>query len=249
MQLSQYLTDTQALLRDNLGLLTPVSQLTNWINQSRNQVSYVTGCLEFLASGNAPFGNAATPGYMVPGGFTPGSQFRSSFRTIVNQEKYPFSMALAQIQATNAGIQHVMDITSIAVSWGSMRPALDFMPWEDLQAYARSYKFLVTSYPLVWSTDGDGANANVWMFPVPCQGLEMEWQCLCSPSPLYSNDDVDAIPDPFTGAVKYYAAYLAYLGRQNTQSAELHLQLFNQTLGIRRGATSHGRVTTWYGTT
>ncbi len=233
-------------MHDNLGLLITVPQLTRWINEARRQVAYRTGCLNLLASGDAPFGNAATPGFFVPGGATPGSQFRSTFRTIVNQEKYPFTMALDIIQQMNEGIEHVLDITSIAVSWGSMRPALDYMPWDDFQAYARSYKFLVTSYPLVWATDGDGANANVWMFPVPCQGLEMEWQCSCSPKPLITNSDYDAIPHPFQNSVKYYAAYLSYLSTQRMQQAEIYLQLFGSSLGTGRGATEHGRVSNWY---
>jgi len=239
-------TGTQALLRDNLGLLTPVSQLTNWINEARRQVAQLSGCLERLATGKAPFGNAATPGYMVPGGATPGSQFLSTFTTINGQEKYPYSMALAQIQAAYAGIEYVHDVTSVAVSWGSMRPALEFQAWEDFQAYCRSYKFLVTSYPLIWSNDGDGADANLWMFPVPCQNLEMEWQCTCSPLPLVTNSDYDAIPSPFTNSVKYYAAYLAYLGRQNYGQAETMLDLCNRSIRVARGATDRGRVSSWY---
>ncbi len=246
MQLSQYVTATQALLNDPLGLLTSVSQVTNWVNEGRRQVAYLTGCLEFLATGMAPYGNSALPGTMVPGGATPGSPLTSSFNTIVGQEKYPYSMALAQIKATNSGIEYVQDVTSIAVSWGSMRPALAFIPWEDFQAYMRSYQYLVTSYPQYWSNDGDGANANVWMFPVPSQNLEMEWQCTCSPLSLNTDSDYDAIPSPFQSSVKYYAAYLSYLGRQNLGMAEQYLELFNRNLQIGRGATERGRVTNWY---
>lgn len=246
MQLSQYITDTQSLLHDNLGLLTPVSQLTTWINEARRQVAYGTGCINLLATGMSPTGNQAQPGSMVPGGFTPGSQLVTPFQTIVGQEKYPFSMALAQIQNANAGIQYVTDITSLAISWGSMRPALNYMPWDDFQAYARSYNYIVSSYPLVWATDGDGANANVWLWPVPSQALEMEWQCCCTPAALVTDSDFDAIPHPMENCVKYFAAYLSYLGTQRTQQAQLMLQLFQSSLGRARSATEHGRVTDWY---
>jgi len=246
VQLSQYITDTQSLLHDNLGLLTPVSQLTTWINEARRQVAYGTGCINLLATGLSPNGNAAQPGSMVPGGFTPGSAPTPPFNTIVNQEKYPFSMALAQIQNANAGIQYVTDITSIAISWGSMRPALNYMPWDDFQAYARSYNYIVSSYPLVWATDGDGANANLWLWPVPSQSLEMEWKCCCTPSPLESDSDYDSIPHPFQNAVKYYAAYLSKLGTQQPQQAAMYLQLFQASLNRGRGSTEHGRVVDWY---
>ncbi len=246
MQLSWYINDAQTLLHDNLGLLITVPQLTRWINEGRRQVAYMTGCINVLATGKAPYGNQANAGYAVPGGATPGSPFRSPFRTIVNQEKYPFAMALAQIQATNEGIDQVLDVTSLAVSWGSMRPAMNYMPWEDLQAYARSYNFLVTSFPLVWATDGDGSNANVWMFPVPSLSEEMEWQCSCSPKALVADSDYDAIPHPFQNAVKYYAAYLSYLSTMRPQLAEVYLDLFMATLRRGRGATDHGRVASWY---
>jgi hypothetical protein len=246
VQLSWYINDSQTLLHDNLGLLVSVPQLTRWINEARNQVAYQTGCVSRLASGKAPYGNQANAGYMVPGGATPGSPFKSSFRTIVNQEKYPFSMALDQLKKTAEGIDEVIDITSIACSWGSMRPAMNFMPWPDLQAYARSYNFLVTSFPLVWSTDNDGSDANVWLFPVPSISEEMEWQCTCKPTPLVTDADYDAIPHPFNNSVKYYAAYLSYLSTMRPQTAEIYYDMFMQALRRGRGATDQGRVTSWY---
>lgn len=246
MQLSWYINDSQTLLHDNLGLLITVSQLKRWINEARRMVAYQTGCINLLASGQAPYGNTTQPGLMVPGGGTPGSTQTNTFMTIVNQEKYPFSMALDQIKATNAGIDHVLDVTSIAISWGSMRPAMEYMPWEDLQAFARSYNFLVTSFPLVWATDGDGANANLWMFPVPSLAEEMEWQCSCSPSPLVTDSDYDAIPHPFEQSVKYYVAYLSYLSTMRPQLADMYLELFMNSLRRARSATERGRVTQWY---
>lgn len=246
MQLSWYINDSRTLLHDNLGLLINTEQITRWINEARRQVAYQAGCINLLATGLSPFGNAAQPGVMVPGGGTPGSRPVNSFQTIVNQEKYPFSMATERIQADNAGIDYVLDVTSIAISWGSMRPAMEFMPWEDLQAFARSYNYLVSSFPLKWSTDGDGANANLWMWPVPSTVQEMEWQCSCSPAALVTDSDFDAIPHPFENAVKYYVAYLSYLSTMRPQLADLYLELFMTSLRRGRSATDRGRVAQWY---
>ena len=210
------------------------------------RVAYGTGCINLLATGMSPTGNQAQPGRWSLVDLPLVSQLLTPFQTIVGQEKYPFSMALAQIQNANAGIEYVTDITSLAISWGSMRPALNYMPWDDFQAYARSYNYIVSSYPLVWATDGDGVNANVWLWPVPSQALEMEWQCCCTPAPLVTDSDYDAIPHPFQNAVKYYACYLSYLGTQRPQQAGMMLQLFQASLGRNRGATEHGRVADWY---
>ena len=245
MQLSQYVKDTQALTRDSLGLLTSTAQVQRWVNEARRQTAYATGCLNLLATGMSPYGNSANPGTMVPGAFTPGSAPVTTFQTIPNTEMYPFSIATAQIKSAYAGIDYVTDVTSVAVSWGSMRPALDWMAWEDLQAYARSYNYLVTSYPLVWSTNGDGANANLWMWPVPSQALEMEWQCTCSPAALYTDSDYDAIPHPFQNCIKYKAAALCFLGT-NRGLVQLYEGMWQQAMVRARGATDHGRVAEWY---
>ena len=50
----------------------------------------------------------------------------------------------------------------------------------------------------------------------------------------------------FQNAVKYYAAYLSYLGTQRPQQAEVMFQIWQSTLGRSRGATEHGRVVDWY---
>lgn len=255
--LNQYLEDTTALLRDANFLFNAKTQLIRYINLARDQVAKQTDCIRGLAYGQAPFGTSAVPGTAMPGAMYPGTPDVQQFVTLQGLEKYSFGYALPFLQQTTQGVRGILDVDNVAVSWGGIRPSLNWMPWEDLQAYARSYNFLVTSYPFVWSSYGGGGNkGQVWLFPIPTilngeltapggQG-ELEWDCSCLPKYLYTDSDYEAIPDPFTNAVKFYAAHLAFLGSQRFGMANIMLSLFNDDLGIDNSAVLRGRTSQFY---
>jgi hypothetical protein len=253
--LSDYLADTSALLRDSNFLFNSPTQLTRYINQARTQVAIETGCIRALVAGNAPFGNAANPGTLIPGAGQPGSPLVQNFTTLTGVEKYHYGYAVPFLKANNEGVSGIVDVISVAVSWGGNLPSLNWMPWEDLQAYARSYNIGVMSYPFLWSTNGSGNKGQVWLFPIPQlvaggdfpggQG-EMEWDVTCLPSPLYTNNDYEAISDPFTDSVKFYAAHLAFLGSQRYGMAAVMLALFKENLGIQNSAGDRGKTDSYY---
>jgi hypothetical protein len=220
-----------------------------------------------LVTGQSPIGSAAQTGAMIPGAIVPGTlpgavanavnlggnaaTVTNSFNAIAGVEMYPYAYANPYARAQSQGIKAIINVLSLSVSWGSARPALNWLPWEDLQAYARSYNFGVTSYPYYWSCTNEGENGQVWLFPVPSQGGpngEMEWDTLCVPSDLTSDSDYDAIPDGFKGAVKYYAAAMSFWGSGRTGQARLMLDLFADDLGIARFSTDSGKVEEWYWT-
>lgn len=249
--LQNYINDTQALLHDTSGLFTPVSQLTRWINQARRQVAYRTACLRVLVAGNAAWGSGAEPGVLTPGAALPnqsqgGNAAYPTFTTIANVERYPFAYANPIIAQQDSGIKGIVDVFSVAVSWGGARPALSWLPWDELQAYGRSFNFGITSYPFYWSTYGDGENGEVWLFPIPTQNLEMEWDTTCVPSELTDDDAKEPLPEAFRPAVKYYAAHLAYVGSQRPSYSQMMLQMFQEILGIGRVASDRGKVRNYY---
>lgn len=263
--LDDYVGETQALLRDSSSLFTPLSQLKRNINSARNQVAKVTGCLPVLIAGQSSFGNMAQAGVAIPGAMVPGAlpgnfagaaiASANSFQTIAGVEKYPFKFANPYVQQANAGIDKIIDVINISISWGGIRPAMNWVPFEDLQAYYRSYNVGVFSYPFCWSTDGQGSNQNVWLFPVPSVGPstqvpggqgEMEWWVTCVPKPLYSNDDFEALPDNFTDAVKFFAAFLSLMAAQRFDAANIQLNLFNEFLGIDTVSSDRGKIQSFY---
>lgn len=254
--LNNYLADTSALLRDANFLFNSEVQLTRYINKARDQVAIQTGCIRALIYGQAPFGTSAVPGTSIPGGSYPGTPSVQSFTTQVGVEKYSYGYALPFLKQTTQGVRGILDVDNVSVSWGGIRPSLNWLPFEDFQALLRSWSVGVFSYPFVWTSFGGGGNkGQVWLYPIPQTAVsgdaanqqgEMEWDVSCLPSPLYNDSDVEAIPDPFTEAVKYYAAFLSFLGSQRYAMAAIMESEFNQQLSIANTAILRGRTSSFY---
>lgn len=253
--LNKYLEDTSSLLRDANFLFNSETQIIRYINRARDQVAIQTDCIRALVYGQAPFGTSAVPGTAMPGAMYPGTPDVQNFVTLQGVEKYSFSYALPFLKQTTQGVRGILDIDNIAVSWGGIRPVLNWMEWSDLQGYCRSYNVGTFSYPFVWSSFGAGNKGQFWLFPIPTittgdlfpggQG-EIELDCTCLPNPLYTDNDYEALPDPFTEAVCFYAAKLAFLGSGRYASAAVMDALFNEQLGIDNSAVLRGRVPSMY---
>lgn len=262
MALTNYLTETRDLLRDSNGLFFTDAQIKRYVNSARTQIAKVTACLQILVTGQSPFGSTAQAGSAIPGAMAPGmlpgnlddaenssgaeSTSSNSFQTIPGVELYPFKFANPYVRDANAGVKGILDVQDVAISWGGIRPALSWVPFADLQAYARSYNLGVTSYPFYWSTFGDGENGQVWLFPVPNQALEMEWICSCAPKDLNTDNDVEIIPSNFTDAVKFFAAYLGFLSSFRSGQALIQLNYFEDFLGLDRTSSDRGKTSSYY---
>lgn len=245
--LQDYQIDTAALLHDSNNLFTSPYQLTRWINQARDRVAEDSGCIRVLVAGQAPFGVAAQAGSAVPGGAIAGQAPVTEFFTIAGQEFYPFAFGNQTAVAQNRGTRAIVDVQNVAVSWGgSIRPVPNWMPWDQLQAFARSYNIGVFSYPFVWSDSGVGVNNRIWLWPAPSITSEMEWDVTMVPAPLFSNDDFEAIPDPFTGAVKYWAARAAFLSSfRNAQAADMEAEYW-KSMTKAASVGNRGRIPDYY---
>jgi hypothetical protein len=261
--LSWYINDASTLLHDQAFSFTSEKQLVRWINEARRQIAQRTACLRRLVMGQSAFGASAQPGQSVPGGVQPGAlpgsnsnaiafATTNAFMTIPGLERYPYrGFVNPYLQAQHAGIKGVIDTIAIAVCWGggqggSPRPQLAWMPWMDLQAYARAYATLVTSYPYWWSTYNDGEDGEIWLFPTPSFPMEIEMDVICIPKDLYSDDDYDAIPDGVKNAVKYGAASLAYQTSRRYAQAQMMENTMADRLGIARVASDWGKVSNFY---
>lgn len=247
--LATYITQTSRLIRDRSNITTPVDELVDYINQARNDVCRLTACLRCLIAGNAPFGSGATPGLMVPGGFTPGiaDTTITTFSTIPGVEHYHFGYAKPYLQAQYKGVDSVIDLIDVAVSWGSAsRPVMEWEAFEVLQALARIYSVGVFTYPFKAAKQGDGLNQILYLFPVPSQALEMEWDASCLPKALYTDSDYEAIPEPFNNAVKFRAASYVYMAQNRFGSSELMEEQFTRHCGLDRVASSRGETPSYY---
>lgn len=264
VQLADYVLDTLALLRDANSQFTTQQNLLRYINLARREVAKRSACLQALVTGQAPFGTGAQPNYAIPGAMIPGmlpdsnannanepgaiSTPSNQFTTIPGVEVYTYNYANPFLKRQYAGYDKVIYVFTVAVSWGGQMPVLDFMPWDNLQAYARSINLGVSSYPQAWSQKGVGENGQIFLFPIPTNLASsiMEWECVCTPLPLYTNSDFEALPEIYHGCVKYYAAYLAYLGQQRTGMAQTMRKLFDEQLEISGISSDWGHTDTYY---
>src|SRR5208282_568544 len=151
------------------------------------------------------------------------------------------------LKQQHAGCDRVNDAIALSVSWGGVsKPTLDWMAWDEFQAYCRSYALLNQSYPAVWSVYNDGALGEIWIFPVPSQMNDIELDCFCLPSDLHSDNDFDAIPESFSDNIKWGAAALCYLMTKRPAMAEVMAQRSGIDMLKQRAGTDAGKSRTMY---
>jgi hypothetical protein len=132
--------------------------------------------------------------------------------TVANQEIYSFS-TLPQGTQT-------MDILNINLYWGNSRVPMRYLPWTQFNAELRFWQNYV-GRPIAFSLYGP---QQFYLAPVPDQVYVLEIDTVIEPVALTLPVTVDPIPDPWTGPVPFYAAYLAKFKEQSYGEAEL----FNQ---------------------
>ena len=168
-----------------------------------------------------PTGAGATAGIIT---------LSAAVKTIVNQEVYAFSSYIPALQLAQPGASEIIGLQSISASWGSMKPTLDYKSWTSFQAQYRAWNVGQQNYPRIWSQYGRGSGGQCYLWPIPAVVSQMDWDAYCNPIPLVTDATVEAIPDPYTASVKYYAAYLAYLNAQRKDDAQFMQALFQQNL-------------------
>ena len=172
----------------------------------------------------------------------------NSLTTVPGQEVYKFSTANI-LAAQTAGVQAVIGILSVACAWGSnaaMKPMLQPKIWSEFQAYFRSYNNGMQNYPTIWSQYAQGVNGSIYLWPIPSQPSQMDWDCYCIPLDLVNDSTPEAIPYGWTDCVQYYAAYLAYLDAQRAEDADKMFKMFTMFMKRARAFSETPFVPDYY---
>ena len=98
------------------------------------------------------------------------------------------------------------------------------------------------SWPSVWSVYNDGPHGEIWIFPVPSQGTEIELDATVLPKPIYSDQRLQPIPPGFQDALVFSAAKYAFMSRGRYAQAEAMEAQFAGSLGIDRVAVDRGKT-------
>lgn len=160
------------------------------------------------------------------------------------QEVYKFSDVNLSM---NPGCESVFNVRSVSLLYNNYRYSLPKYSFTTYQAYIRQYPFQYQYIPTFFSQFGQGTGGSLYMYPLPSQSFQVEYDCLCLPSDLTTDQSVEAIPQPWQDAVPYFAAHLAFLELQNFNSAKALLDLYEKMAQAYSNYARIGRVVNPYG--
>lgn len=203
-----------------------------------------------IAAVDVQFGGA---GYIAPTGSvvaSAGSGASVTFTTTpistlnLAQEVYPFS----DIDVTMfPGVESVYMIKGVSVIFGSYRYSLACYAFSVYQAMIRRYTQGFMYVPAVCSQFGQGVDGSFYFYPPPSQQYPIEYDCFCLPLDLTAGDSPEAIPDPWTLAVPYFAASLCYAELQNFNAAKYYEDAFDKFILRHSNYARAGRMVNPYG--
>ena len=145
------------------------------------------------------------------------------------------------------GVQSIYAIQSVSILYSGFRYSLICYSFSTYQALIRIWAQQWQYVPCVVAQYGQGTNGSFYMYPIPSQAYQMEWDCYCLPQDLITDLSVEALPDPWTDAVAYWAAHLCYLSLQNFNAAKFYEDMFNRRCLGYSNAARVSRVTNPYG--
>lgn len=161
------------------------------------------------------------------------------------QEVYNFSDVDLSIFP---GVESIYAVLSVSLLYANSRYSVLVYSFPQYQAMIRQYGAGAYYYtPCMGAQYGRGSRGSLYLYPPPSQLLQMEWDCVCLPSDLESDLDFEAIPEPWTDAVPYYAASLAYMEIQNLNFARYYDEKFTERVTRFGAYTLPGRATSMYG--
>jgi hypothetical protein len=139
---------------------------------------------------------------------------------------------------------NTLDIVNINLYWGNTRYPLDWLAWSDFNARMRFWQNYI-GQPLAFSLYGQG---QIYLGPVPDQIYQLEIDTTILPTDLSLSTPTvaDAIVDPFTSPVKFYAAYLAKYYEQSFGEAEIYKQEYTKHITSVLNTTYTRRIPNIY---
>jgi hypothetical protein len=158
----------------------------------------------------------------------------NSATTITGQEVVNFTQLNPLLAAWNSGalpglqgMSQVYKVFSVACNQsGTYKPMLTPKIWNEFQAYLRIYSNTQQNYPIYWSQYGFGVTGSLYLFPWPAQPLQMDIDVCVTPINLVNDATPEAIPYPWTDAIPYYAAYLAYENSSRKEDADRMMKMY-----------------------
>lgn len=175
-------------------------------------------------------------------------------QTTIGQEVYRFSDVP---MSSFPGISAILSVRGVSIIWSNWEYSVNWVSYSKYNALVRQYVSTFFAPPTMGCQVGQGTDGSIHLYPLADQPYLMQWDTLCLPSDLSSDQDYEAIPDPWRHAIPFYAAHLALLGRaaEVPQMLPLAMQYYNEKNGglymahmkTARATSQPGRVSSFYG--
>ena len=183
----------------------------------------------------------------------------NSATTVTGQETVQFSTLNNVFSTWNTGafsgnpnpvigLSSVLKVFSVACNQaGTYKPMLTQKIWNEFQAYLRIYSNTQQNYPLYWSQYLYGVQGSIYLFPWPAQPLQLDIDVCASPITLVTDSTVEAIPYPWTDAIPYYSAYLAYENSSRKEDADRMFKMYKMFMMRARAFSETPFMPDYYG--
>ena len=160
------------------------------------------------------------------------------------QEVYNFAdVDLSQFP----GVDSCFGVQSVSLIYSNYRYSVPVYSFSIYQAMVRQYPSQYQYVPTFGSQFGQGSDGSFYMYPLPSQTYQLEWDMYCLPQDLTNNFSTDVIPKPWDDCVPYFVAHLAYLELQNFNAANMYLDLFDKMMLRKSQSARVSRVVNPYG--
>jgi hypothetical protein len=160
------------------------------------------------------------------------------------QEQYNFvDVDLSQFP----GVESILAVKSVSIIYANYRYSVPIYAFSVYQAMIRQYPFQYQYVPTFGSQFGQGTEGSFFMYPLPSQTYQLEWDCICLPSDLVDDQSVEVIQQPWVDVVPYFAASLAFAEMQNWNVSKYMLSLFDDMCQRKSNYARVGRVVNSYG--
>lgn len=147
----------------------------------------------------------------------------------------------------NPGVESVYAIRSVSIIYSNYRYSLPMYAFSVYQAMIRQYPNQYQWVPTFTSQYGQGTAGSLYMYPLPSQTFQVEYDCQCLPADLTDDQSVEALPMPWQDAVAFYSAHLAFLELQNFNAAQGFLALYEKFVQRYSNFARIGRAVNPYG--
>lgn len=162
----------------------------------------------------------------------------------IGREQYP----LSEIDVSMfPGVDSVMMVHGISVLYSNYRYSLPQYDFSTYQAKIRQYSLLYQYVPAFCSQTQQGADTVLFLYPLPSQTYQVEYDCFCLPQDLTAPNSQDVIPKPWDDAVAYFATSIIFQELQNLNYSKFYLDLFDKMLLRYSTAARWGRWSNPYG--